>query len=88
VNDSNLSHKCFKKGAVCFCIWSIYFSTNLNLDGFFSLYLPYIIIFISMLTFLCLLPFPSYKGVKIGPVPKIYNFYFKSNFDSFSSLDF
>ena len=49
-----------------FCMWSIYF------DDFF---------FVFLVKFaLCVLPLLKYKGKKMGPTPKIFNFYFKSEF--------
>ena len=34
------------------------------------------------------LTIPRYKGFKMGPTNKTYNFYFKSDFDSYVSLHF
>lgn len=76
--------KMSKKGVVCLCMWNVYFSTNL--DGlFFSMFLIKLNLYSMLKDLLWLLLFLRYKGVTMGPTRyKIYNFYFKYDFDSFN----
>ena len=72
----------------CFCIWGgcIYFSTSHG--EVFFLYVPYEYLFIYIMLYKIFMSLDISKTKildegQMGPMPKILNSYFKSDFDSF-----